>query len=155
MKNHEYRITLISNYINKLALSQKIKEYFNVSFPNGIPNQEFLDLHSLVEVTPVTITHPNDQVENVDPYKDGDKWYTQKVTPFVAPTPAITTTEQKWELVRFKRYEKLRECDYVVFEDSQVSNKDEWKTYRQALRDLPSGKDTVAKCENAIYPTKP
>ena len=29
------------------------------------------------------------------------------------------------------------------------------KTYRQALRDLPAGKDTVEKCENATWPTKP
>ena len=113
------------------------KEYSNVSFVGGTPNQEFLDLHSLVEVTHVTITHPNDKVENVDPYKKDDKWYTQKVTAYVEPIPAITTTEQKWRNVRAQRYEKLRECDYVVFEDSQVSNKDEWKTYRQALRDVP------------------
>ena len=113
------------------------KEYSNVSFVGGTPNQDFLDLHKLVEVTPVTTTHPNDKVENVDPYKDGDKWYTQKVTPFVAPTPEEPTEEQNWELVWFQRYEKLRECDYVVFEDSLVSNKDEWKTYRQALRDVP------------------
>jgi hypothetical protein len=32
---------------------------------------------------------------------------------------------------------------------------DDMKTYRQALRDLPSGKDTVEKCENATWPTKP
>ena len=29
------------------------------------------------------------------------------------------------------------------------------KTYRQALRDLPAGKDTVDKCNNATWPTKP
>ena len=29
------------------------------------------------------------------------------------------------------------------------------RTYRQALRDLPNGKDTVAKCTNATWPTKP
>jgi hypothetical protein len=28
-------------------------------------------------------------------------------------------------------------------------------TYRQSLRDLPAGKDTVEKCENATWPTKP
>ena len=28
-------------------------------------------------------------------------------------------------------------------------------TYRQALRDLPAGKDTVAKCTDATFPTKP
>ena len=113
------------------------KEYSNVSFPGGKPNESFLTEHSLVEVTPVTTTHPNDKVEDITPYKDGDKWYTQKVTPFVAPTPVTPTTEEKWKFVRFQRYEKLRLCDYVVLEDSQVSNKDAWKTYRQALRDVP------------------
>jgi hypothetical protein len=29
------------------------------------------------------------------------------------------------------------------------------KTYRQELRDLPADKDTVEKCDNATFPTKP
>jgi len=29
------------------------------------------------------------------------------------------------------------------------------RTYRQELRDLPEGKDTVEKCNNATFPTKP
>jgi hypothetical protein len=128
------------------------KEYSNVSFVGGTPNQEFLDLHKLVEVTPITTTHPNDKVEDVTPYKDGDKWYTQKVTPFVVPTPAATTEEQRWIMVRFLRYEKLRLCDYVVLEDSQVSNKDAWKTYRQALRDVPANN---ADPDNISWPTEP
>ena len=45
--------------------------------------------------------------------------------------------EAKLEALRQQRNNLLRECDYVVLEDSQVSNKDEWKTYRQALRDIP------------------
>jgi hypothetical protein len=32
---------------------------------------------------------------------------------------------------------------------------DDMKTYRKDLRDLPAGKDTVEKCENATWPTKP
>ena len=128
------------------------QEYSNVSFPGGKPNQEFLDLHKLVEVTPVTTTHPNDKVENVTPYKEGDKWYTQKVTAYVAPSNSPVTTEQKWELVRFQRFEKLRMCDYVALEDSQVSNKDAWKTYRQALRDVPQNN---ADPDNISWPTEP
>ena len=93
------------------------QEYSNVSFPGGKPNQEFLDLHSLVEVTHVTINHPNDKVENVDPYQDGDKWYTQKVTAYVAPSPSPDTPEQKWKMVRFERYEKLRECCFIDPDD--------------------------------------
>jgi len=29
------------------------------------------------------------------------------------------------------------------------------ETYRQDLRDLPEGKDTVDKCNNVVWPTKP
>ena len=38
---------------------------------------------------------------------------------------------------------------------SDVTMSDDMKTYRQELRDLPSGKDTVAKCNDATFPTKP
>ena len=55
-------------------------------------------------------------------------------------------------MVRFLRYEKLRLCDYVVLEDSQVSNKDAWKTYRQALRDVPANN---ADPDNISWPTEP
>jgi hypothetical protein len=32
---------------------------------------------------------------------------------------------------------------------------DDMKTYRQELRDFPADKDTVDKCKNATWPTKP
>ena len=53
--------------------------------------------------------------------------------------------------LRSKRNRLLAETDYLALSDSK---KAEWATYRQALRDLPNGKDTVAKCENATWPTK-
>ena len=57
------------------------------------------------------------------------------------------------EELRSKRNRLLVETDYLALSDSTLT--DNMKTYRQALRDLPSGKDTVAKCENAVFPTKP
>ena len=39
--------------------------------------------------------------------------------------------------------------------NSDVTMSDDWKTYRQELRDITNGKDTVEKCENATFPTKP
>jgi hypothetical protein len=57
------------------------------------------------------------------------------------------------EELRSKRNRLLVETDYLALSDSTLT--DNMKTYRQALRDLPSGKDTVAKCENATWPTKP
>ena len=39
--------------------------------------------------------------------------------------------------------------------NSDVTMSDDWKTYRQALRDLPSGLDTVEKVNAKEFPTKP
>ena len=55
--------------------------------------------------------------------------------------------------LRSKRNSLLAETDFYALSDVTMS--DDMKTYRQELRDLPSGKDTVAKCEGATWPTKP
>ncbi len=55
--------------------------------------------------------------------------------------------------LRAKRNRLLAETDYYALSDVTMS--DDMKTYRQALRDLPDGKDTVEKCNNATWPTKP
>jgi hypothetical protein len=55
--------------------------------------------------------------------------------------------------LRSKRNRLLAETDYLALSDNTLSSA--MTTYRQALRDLPNGKDTVAKCENATWPTKP
>ena len=55
--------------------------------------------------------------------------------------------------LREKRNRLLAETDYLALSDNTLSS--DMTTYRQELRDLPSGKDTVAKCRNAVFPTKP
>ena len=55
--------------------------------------------------------------------------------------------------LRTTRNQLLAETDYLALSDTTLSS--DMTTYRQALRDLPSGKDTVEKCENATWPTKP
>ena len=55
--------------------------------------------------------------------------------------------------LRSKRNRLLAETDYYALSDVTMS--DEMKKYRQDLRDLPDGKDTVEKCDNATFPTKP
>ena len=55
--------------------------------------------------------------------------------------------------LRTKRNRLLAETDYLALSDQTLS--DDMKTYRQNLRDLPAGKDTVEKCDNATFPTKP
>ena len=55
--------------------------------------------------------------------------------------------------LRFKRNRLLSETDWMA--NSDVTMSDDWKTYRQQLRDLPSGLDTVEKVEAKEFPTKP
>jgi len=55
--------------------------------------------------------------------------------------------------LREKRNRLLADTDYFALSDVTMS--DDMKTYRQNLRDLPAGKDTVEKCDNATFPTKP
>ncbi len=55
--------------------------------------------------------------------------------------------------LRSRRNRLLAQTDYYALSDVTMS--DEMKKYRQDLRDLPAGKDTVKKCEEATWPTKP
>ena len=55
--------------------------------------------------------------------------------------------------LRSRRDALLAETDFYALSDVTMS--DDMKTYRQELRALPSGKDTVAKCNDATFPTKP
>ena len=55
--------------------------------------------------------------------------------------------------LRETRNRLLKETDF--YGNSDVTMSSDMTTYRQALRDLPAGKDTVDKCNNATWPTKP
>ena len=79
-----------------------------------------------------------------------------------AEETARDAEEQAWEAgalgraqanLRSRRNQLLAETDFYALSDVTMS--DDMKTYRQELRDLPSGKDTVEKCNNATFPTKP
>ena len=80
----------------------------------------------------------------------------------VAEETARDAEEQAWAdgalaraqaNLRFRRNQLLAETDFYALSDVIMS--DDMKTYRQELRDLPEGKDTVAKCDDATFPTKP
>ncbi len=85
------------------------------------------------------------------------------IVPFTAEEEAARDNEEAAVLtaaparalaeLRSKRNRLLAETDYLALSDATLTSG--MKTYRQALRDLPDGKDTVAKCENATFPTKP
>ena len=55
--------------------------------------------------------------------------------------------------LRQKRDALLKSTDYLALSDNTLSA--EMSTYRQSLRDITNGVDTVAKCDAISWPTKP
>ena len=55
--------------------------------------------------------------------------------------------------VREKRNRLLAETDYLALSDNTLTS--DMTTYRQNLRDITNGVDTVDKCNNIDWPTKP
>ena len=97
------------------------------------PGASFITVDGVVEWLDETLTEPTaDQI-------------TAKYNELVAAEPLNE--------VRVVRNRLLAETDF--WGNSDMTMSDDMTTYRQALRDLPAGKDTVDKCNNATWPTKP
>ena len=60
---------------------------------------------------------------------------------------------EKWKTVRLQRDRYLNETDWIVTKAKETNTNipAAWKTYRQALRDVPSQSDP----DNITWPTKP
>jgi len=57
--------------------------------------------------------------------------------------------------LRSKRNRLLTSCDWVMINDSPITDKTAWETYRQSLRDITNGLTTVADVEAVVFPNKP
>jgi len=69
-------------------------------------------------------------------------------------TDAEIESCQRWKIIRAERDKLLKESDYLILADAPVdeTQKQEWATYRQALRDIPQNYDSP---DEVVYPTKP
>ena len=56
------------------------------------------------------------------------------------------------KLLREKRNEKLAESDWTILSDNQLTTtkQNEWKTYRQALRDLPASANPKIEADSGV-----
>ena len=125
------------------------KLFPNTSFSVAGPNADFLTENNVVElVQTLTYTRPTQKLTTVDAYVDGGKVYTVKVESTTSDEQTDLTNQQ-WVNVRSERDLKLQETDWRASSDLTLS--DTWKTYRQALRDVPTQSDPF----NITWPTEP
>lgn len=61
--------------------------------------------------------------------------------------------QDKWKSIRDERNRMLRDCDWTQISDVPftTAQKNEWKAYRKALRDITKQKDPF----NIVWPTPP
>lgn len=62
-----------------------------------------------------------------------------------------------WITIRLQRNELLKQSDWTQVNDCPLSDskKQEWLTYRQELRDLPSTNQSANNIADVIFPTIP
>jgi len=64
----------------------------------------------------------------------------------------VETNEARWREMREMRNNLLADSDFTQLIDAQVTNIESWRTYRQALRDLP---EIITDINNITWPAKP
>lgn len=70
----------------------------------------------------------------------------------VLTAPSNEITSQDWAKFRDSRNRKLHQSDWTQSRDVSLSNDAAWKTYRQALRDLPT---STTDPRSPSWPSKP
>ena len=121
----------------------------NTSFSITGPNADFLTANNVVElVENLSYTTPTQKLSSVDAYVEGGKAYNVKVESTTADEQT-TLTNQQWSSIRLQRDNLLKNTDWRASSDLTLS--DDWKNYRQALRDVPTQSDPF----NITWPTAP
>lgn len=129
----------------------KIDEY-NVSFPIELTSDILLEfgVYSVQQ-----IPKPNDYTKNITEGTPQliDGIYTQIWNQTDCTAEEISDkVSAKWDEIRETRKQILSETDWTVLPDSPVSASiDDWKTYRQSLRDITSQSNPF----EIVWPTQP
>ena len=151
-----------------ITISEFKAEHSRTSFPKKI-TAEILDRYGYDVVlngpqADVSGPYQNSQRGGVE--EIGGRWFTKfVVAPTFTPTEEKTAAEQEAEYrasvdakvavgVRADRDKRLAACDWTVLADSPLTTakKTEWKTYRQALRDISSAEGFP---HTMTWPTEP
>jgi hypothetical protein len=147
------KIAIIEN--NSIAQVGDYRDLFpNTSFNTNGPDDEWLAENSCKKVN---LYKDHDQLTQKliasEPYIDGDWVYLVSVIAMTDDEIASAKTSALSQ-IRSQRDRLLSACDWTQLSDVSFAKKDDWKTYRQALRDLPDTITTDPRAWND-YPHDP
>lgn len=126
------------------------KLFPNTSFPVIGVTTDFLTQNNVVElVETLTYTTPAQKLVSVDPYVENGKAYNVRVESTTTHEQAMLNSA-KWQEVRIQRNAILQSTDWMALSDRTLSN--DWKDFRQSLRDVPNLQSDPF---NITWPTPP
>jgi hypothetical protein len=121
----------------------------NTSFSRAGVSDSFLTNHNVVELVEwLATTKPDQKLTKVDVYLDSGKAYSVKVETCTDEEKAANIVKE-WASIRDERDSLISQTDWRASSDLTLS--DEWKNYRQALRDITTQSDPY----NITWPTPP
>jgi len=147
------KIAIIEN--NSIAQLGDYRDLFpNTSFNTNGPDDEWLAENSCKKVN---LYKEHDQLTQKliasEPYIDGDWVYLVSVVTMTDEEIASAKASALSQ-IRSQRDRLLSACDWTQLPDVNFAKKDDWKTYRQTLRDLPGTITTDPRTWND-YPHDP
>ena len=110
------------------------------------PSGAYEGMYDATQTLPIGATH----------FRDGE-FLTQPPAPsrdHVWDEPSfawVVNLDLAWANIRQKRQQLLTASDWTQYADVVLANKEEWATYRQALRDVTSQPDPL----NIVWPISP
>ncbi len=127
------------------------KKYPNTSFPDDISS---VDLTSYGVVTIQKVAKPSynsrtHKLAEGNPVLENGTWKQSWTVTSLTNDEITAQTNEAWMGIRSVRNELLADCDWRASSDRTMS--DEWKTYRQALRDITTQPDPF----NITFPEIP
>ena len=124
------------NAVEKIGEHRQL--FKNVAFPKSGPPADWMTENS---VMPVTLSRSYDRMTqkstSVDPYIEDNVVYLHKIESLTDSEKTAAQTEVNNQTAarnREERNRRLAETDWMACSDVTMSN--DWKTYRQALRDI-------------------
>ena len=124
---------------NKVESMGEYRELFkNVSFPKSGPSSDWMTENSVMVVAVNrSYDRMTEKISKVDPYIEDNVVYLHKIESLTDSEKTAAQTEvnnQTASRNREERNKRLVETDWMACSDVTMSN--DWKTYRQALRDI-------------------
>ena len=124
---------------NKVESMGEYRELFkNVSFPKSGPSSDWMTENSVMVVAVNrSYDRMTEKISKVDPYIEDNVVYLHKIESLTDSEKTAAQTEvdnQTASRNREERNRRLAETDWMACSDVTMSN--DWKTYRQALRDI-------------------